>query len=272
MAEARDEPEDDVDENNGEDESPPPAPAPPGGDDRARLRRWHSLSGGVALGVFLAEHLLVNASALGGDARFDGVVGSIERLAILPILELVFIVLPLAVHVGIGIKLLRSSSTPDREMDRYGDRRLWVVQRGSGTVVLAFMLAHLWEFRVQRLLFGLDAAALHTKLIAHLSWTWFGVPWVALLYVIGIGATTFHFSNGLFAATDAWGVWPATRSGGRRAARAISSGLGLVFFLIGTVTVIGIATGTRLLPAPDADSAPCGSVVPAASAVSPPSR
>jgi succinate dehydrogenase / fumarate reductase, cytochrome b subunit len=235
-----------------------------------RWRRLHTLSGGAALAAFLVEHLFTNVSALGGSASYDAVVGSIERWSLLPLFELVFIVVPLSFHAGYGLLLLRRGTTAETEtvMERYGDRRLWILQRVSAAFVLVFVLGHLWELRLQRFFFGLPAEALYTVLTAHLSWTWLGVPWLALFYLIGLLAVSLHLSNGLFAATAAWNL--GRGPSGRRRARILTVGLGLILFVVGSATVIGLATGTRLLPGADGDSgpqAPCG---PSGSPVQPP--
>ena len=236
----------------------------------SRYRRLHTLSGAVVLGAFLLEHLLTNASALGGGASYDAVVGAIERWSLLPVFEVVFIVIPLGFHAGYGIHLLRQGRTGDADaaIARFGDRRLWVLQRISAVVLLVFVLVHLWELRLQRLFFGLSADALHTTLTGRLSWTWGGVPWIALFYLLGLLAAATHLSNGLFAATDALNI--ARGEPRRRRMRLVTTGLGLVLFLVGASTVIGLATGTRLLPGADDDSAapsaPCGSAVPEPSA------
>jgi succinate dehydrogenase / fumarate reductase cytochrome b subunit len=145
-------------------------------------------------------------------------------------------------------------------MDRYGDRRLWILQRISAIFVAVFVLAHLWELRLQRLIFGLPADALYTTLTAHLSWTWGGIPLIALGYIAGIAAVLFHFANGLYAATSAWGV--AIDSAGRRRVRRASIAIAALLFVIGTATVIGLATGTRLFGHSGengvAPQAPCG--------------
>ncbi len=231
----------------------------------SRYRRLHTLSGAVVLGAFLLEHLLTNAFALGGGASYDAVVGAIERWSLLPLFEVVFIVVPLGFHAGYGIHLLHRGRTGDADaaIERFGDRRLWVLQRISAVVLLVFVLVHLWELRLQRLFFGLSADALYTTLTARLSWTWAGIPWIALFYLLGILAAVTHLSNGLFAATGAWNI--ATDPPGRRRMRLVTTGLGLILFLVGASTVIGLATGTRLLPGADDDSAapsaPCGSAV-----------
>lgn len=215
--------------------------------------RLHTIAGAIVLAAFLVEHVATNASILWGAEAYDRVVGSIERWSLLPIFELVFIVLPLGYHAYYGLQLLRRTAE-DKEIDRFGDRRLWVLQRLSATIVLVFVLVHLWELRLQRLFFGLAADALPTVLTAHLSWTWAGVPWMALFYVLGIAATSFHFANGLYAASALIGrATPAMRKA--------TLGLGALVFLTGTMTVIGFATGTRFSSQPDTSAAPCGSAV-----------
>jgi len=245
------------------------APAPSTKAEPSRWRRLHRLSGTVVLGGFLVAHLASNASALGGEASHERVAGAIARFSLMPVVELVFIVVPLAFHAAYGLYLLRRGGSEEElgasELERFGGRRLWLLQRITASFLLVFVLFHVWELRVQRLLFGLSPDALYTTLTARLSWTWAGVPWIALGYLLGVLAAAAHLSNGVFAATAAWKI--ALDPSGRRRMRLATTGLGLVLFLVGGATVIGLATGTRLLPGADDDSAapsaPCGSAVPA---------
>lgn len=232
---------------------------------RSKWRRFHAISGAL-LALFLVEHLLTNASALGGARMYDAVVGSLERSPILPVAE-ILIVVPLLFHMLYGVHLLvRGKVATDADIERYGtDRRLWVTQRISAVLVLVFVLAHLVELRLSRLFFGTSAESLYTILSAHLSSTWGWIPWIALLYLFGIAVIMFHFANGVFAATAALQIGRQDPAG-RRRMRIVTSMAGLLLFFVGAATVIGIATGTRLLPGGDADSAACGpSAIPAAS-------
>ena len=210
------------------------------------------------LGAFLVEHLLTNASVLGGAASFDRVVGSMQRWTYLGVFEVVFILLPLAYHAGYGLLLLRRPAA-DTESTRYTDKRLWVLQRISATLVFLLVLAHFLELRAQRLFFGVGPEATYTILTAHLSWTWAGVPWVALLYLIGVAAACFHLANGLFAASALKG-WATARM------RVLTLALGGALFVVGFLTVLSFATGTRLSNPPEGDDIPCGSAVPMTSA------
>lgn len=215
-----------------------------------RTARLHRISGALALAAFVVVHLLVQASALGGAARYASLAGALARSPGVGFLELLLVAAPFTVHAATGIALLRRG----REDSRYGGRRAWVTQRAAAVVVLVFVLVHTWELRAQRLFFGLAPEGLYTTLTAHLSSTAGGLPWRALFYVLGTLAVAIHLANGLYAAVGR----------GRPRMRTVTVALGIAVFLVGTAIVVGLATGTRLLPAADDDSgpqAPCGSAV-----------
>lgn len=223
----------------------------------ARVRRLHRLSGAL-LAAFVAGHLLSQASLLGGRARYEALAGALLGAPLAIAIEALLALAPLAVHLACGLYLLRRGG---EGAERYGDRRAWVAQRIAAGLVLIFVAAHVWELRVPRLVAGATAAGLHDALAAHLSSTWAGIPWRALFYVLGIAAVAFHLANGLRASLA------QTRLGaGPGAPRRLLVGtavLGISLFLVGTATVVSLATGTRLLPGSDDDSgplAPCGSL------------
>ncbi len=226
---------------------------------RARWRGLHRRSGVAFLAVFVGGHLLTQASALGGLARYDAVAGAIVRSPLHVVLE-AFVLAPLLVHVVTGLALMRS---PANDTERYGDRRFHVGQRIAGAILLVFLLVHVWQTRGERMLLGFPAAALYGALAARLSSTWLGIPWYAVLYVLGTAAAAFHLGNGLFAAL----AGPARDE---RRVRTATAGLGILLFVVGTATVIGLATGTRLLPGADDDSGPLTPCGPSASPAPPP--
>lgn len=213
------------------------------------LRRLHSLSGVVPVGIFLVEHLWTNAAALGGQEPFARAVARIQALPLLPVLEVFGIFLPLAFHAGYGVVLARRSS-PNASRYAYPKNWLYVLQRVSGFVVLAFVLLHLWELRVQTWLFGMSTEAFYTTLSAHLSWTWSGVPLIAIGYLVGVAASVFHLANGLVGFCMTWGI--TTSRPAQRRAGIVFGALGACLFVLGTATVLGLATGSRLLPSAEA--------------------
>jgi succinate dehydrogenase / fumarate reductase cytochrome b subunit len=231
---------------------------------RDRSRRLLTLTGVAPLGVFLIEHVVANASAMGGSERFDSVVGAMARSPLANVIELLLVFVPLAVHVVVGLSL---TFKPAKD-HTYASDGAYRAQRIAGVIALVFVVAHLLELRLGRALFGLAVTSLYTKLSADLSWTWAGVPWVALGYVIGIGATALHFVNGLWSYFAARGTRPSTRMTYGLAA------LGGALFLVGTATTISVSTGTRLLPSAEGGkSVRCGpDTVPSAAPSAAPSH
>ena len=224
------------------------------------LRRLHSLSGVVPVGVFLMVHLWTNARAVYGRDAFGHAVGEIQSTPMLAWVELFAIFLPLAFHAVYGVVIAAQGSA---NVGRYAFTRNWmyVLQRVSGVVVLAFVLGHLWEFRVQKWLFGMSASAFYPQLEAHLAWTAFGVPWIALGYLLGLAASVFHLANGLVTFCMSWGI-TVGRAAQRRAAWLFGLG-GLALFGLAVATVLRLATGTILLPGLDREPTPaCGTTSP----------
>lgn len=212
-------------------------------------RRLLTITGVAPLGVFLAEHVIANASAMGGAARFDAVVGAMARSPVALLVESMLVLVPLVVHGAVGISLLIKPD-PAHSYASDGHRN---VQRLAGIVTLVFVVAHLLELRLRRAFSGLATASLYTQLSEDLSWTWAGVPWVAVGYVVGLAATAFHFASGLWAHLAARGARPS------RGATYALGALGATLFLVGTATTISVATGTRLLPSTEAGtSVRCG--------------
>jgi succinate dehydrogenase/fumarate reductase cytochrome b subunit (b558 family) len=209
------------------------------------------------------EHLWTNAAMLGGQARFDAEVARIQAIPALPLVEIGGIFAPLAFHAVYGVWIAtRGSANPSA----YPFARNWmyVLQRVSGVVVLLFVLGHLWEIRVQKWLFGMSVSSFYPTLEAHLSSTTFGIPWIALGYLLGIAASVFHLANGLVTFCMSWGI-TVGRASQRRAARLFGA-LGAALFVLATLTVLKLATGMNLLPGDDGETEPAPACGPSAAA------
>ncbi len=213
------------------------------------LRKLHSLSGVVPIGVFLLVHLWTNAKALQGQAAFDGAVGEINHLPYLPIIEIGGIFLPLAFHALYGIKLAFEGSP---NVGRYAYSRNWMytLQRTTGLVAFAFLVFHLAEFRIPKLMGKTTYEAFYPALCAELSSTFHGVPLVAIAYIVGIAASVLHFANGLWGFCFSWGITVSRRS--QRLAATAFGLLGLAVFVLGARTAIYFATGARFFSDADA--------------------
>ena len=209
---------------------------------RFLLRKLHSLSGLVPVGVFMVFHLWTNAKALGGQEAFDSVVLEINRQPYLPLLEAA-ILLPLAFHALYGVKLAFEARS---NLGAYPLARNWMftLQRFSGLVALLFLSYHLWELRLQKALGALGPAAFYPTLCARLSTTVNGIPVVGLVYILGVAACVFHLANGLWGFCVSWGLL-LSRQAQRRGALVFGLA-GLLVFFLGINTTLYFATGARL--------------------------
>lgn len=200
--------------------------------ERPRFRIWFELSGVVPLAVYALVHVGSYAGVLFGRSTF-GVAPA--RQAAWLALELALVWLPLSFHAGYGLYLL---STP---LDREPSERLRkLLSRASGCLALAFVLGHALWLKLPLWRGERAPEDLAQALASGLSSTVSGIPWVAILHLAGLGAVALHLGLGLGSFVETWGL--LARRPARRAARVLS----LAFFLVGSATLIELATGSAL--------------------------
>jgi succinate dehydrogenase/fumarate reductase cytochrome b subunit (b558 family) len=202
------------------------------------LRKIHSLTGVVPVGGFLVFHLWTNANALQGQERFDEGVAAISHMPYLLLLE-AGILLPLAFHALYGVKLALEGK-PNVGAYTYSRNWMYTLQRVTGILAFAFIAFHLWEYWFQKVLGKMTAEQFYPALCANMSSTMKGVPVVALVYILGIAASVFHFANGLWGFCFSWGITVSKRS--QQAAATVFGLLGIIIFLLGANTAIYFAT------------------------------
>lgn len=211
------------------------------------VRRLHSLSGVVPLGVFLVEHLWATSGAIRGRAVFDARVLWLDHVRIGTLLEVLFIGLPLLFHAGYGI-VLAFDKAQDPERYPYPDQHFAVLLRASGLLSLVFMAWHLWELPAQRLLAKIPASDLFDLLSLHLSTLTSGVPWRAIGYFLGLFLTVAHFTYGMISFFH--GERNVREPQALRRWTFRFAALGAILFVIGGATVLSMATGWPAAGAP----------------------
>jgi len=199
-----------------------------------------SLTGVVPLGVFVLAHLLAMVQVLRGPEAFGGALARLTPLRLW--LEALLIGVPLLVHAGVGLALVRRAR-PNVSAYPYPSNLAWLLQRASGVVVLLFLLLHVYETRVALLLGGGATADLHSALVATLSSTGpFGFPHYAAGYLLGVAATVYHLANGVVGFTASFGL--VTSRAELRRVELTCAVLGALLFLLGAATVLHLATGS----------------------------
>ena len=218
------------------------------------IRRWFRFTGVYPVGIFLVLHMWTSAAILTSRDAYDAELVAVNGLPIIGLLEVVLVFLPLAFHALFGIHL---AFKPDAGPHHYASDGLHKAQRITGIVALVFIVAHFWELRLQGFVGDLRANTYSTRLEEHLSSTTWGIPFVAFGYLVGIAACVFHLANGM---TSHWSrTGRAKEPSELRRARIGFGALGGLFFATSFLVVLQLATGTRLLPAPDPGikGAPC---------------
>ena len=206
-------------------------------------RKLFALSGVVPLGAFLFVHLVTTASGLAGGAQFGRVFA--HRAWTTAAIGLLVLV-PLAFHAGYGA-YLAVARRGEASLPSWRPR----LRRTAALGTLVFVVAHLIELPGPVWTGGIEEGGLFDRVSAHLSSTWHGVPFVAVLYLAGVAATLAHFGLELWVFFPAMGITLA--AGGQKAlAWGIVAAASLLFLLAGD-TIVFFATGARLLapsPAP----------------------
>ncbi len=170
------------------------------------LRRLHSLCGIVPIGLFLLEHVITNASVLGGPKPFNEAVAKLAAIPheiMLP-LEIVGIALPFLFHGIYGAYIaLQAKNNPGQ----YGYTRNWqfALQRWTAWFVAAFLVWHVVYLRIMVKGGG-------TPISYELLQSYFSNPIVFVLYTLGMIAAIFHFCNGLTTFTMTWGIAKGPRA------------------------------------------------------------
>jgi succinate dehydrogenase / fumarate reductase cytochrome b subunit len=221
------------------------------------IRRLHSLSGLIPVGAFMTVHLLTNASILGSAALFQRNVYGIHSLGpLLPLVEWVFIFLPLIFHAVVGVVIVRGG-LPNSNHYAYSSNIRYTLQRATGMIALVFIFWHVFHMH----------GWLHAK-----AWVEFAEPLnganfdpykaasttaVAIqgmedgnsaasqvqianvlipgLYAVGILACVYHLANGIWTMGITWGIWVSPAAQARANWLAIGVGVGLSVVGIGAL-------------------------------------
>ena len=224
------------------------------------LRRLHSLSGVVPIGVFLLPHLTTNSSIVWGStlnahkyapqygdgsagvATFQHEVDFIHNLPALIFIEIFVLWLPIAYHAILGVYFARSGRS---NLDRYsyqGNLR-YSLQRISGYLGVLFLFMHIsslrWGFTYGGLMPSFDASHAASTTATHLQGGFF--PYAnAIFYAICVLALVYHFANGLWTAAITWGLTISKQAQQRWG--YVCAGVGIALAGAGLAAVVGFST------------------------------
>jgi succinate dehydrogenase / fumarate reductase cytochrome b subunit len=232
------------------------------------LRRIHSLTGMVPLGVFLVEHICVNAFALAGPEQFRRVASALGGIPMVAAIEILGIALPLVVHVVLGI--LIATELPERGSREWPTRRE-IVQRATGLLLLPYLIYHVWSTRLSP-----DVLVKNGDLFEIMSRQVSGAGGLAF-HAIGVALAAWHFGNGIPGFAERWGL--ARTPGAARAAARAGATTSAALAVLGVAALLAFSNApppelptragfepeatTQAAPLPDSDAGPAPETPPA---------
>jgi succinate dehydrogenase / fumarate reductase cytochrome b subunit len=216
------------------------------------LRRLHSLSGVIPVGAYMVVHLLVNARVADDPSAFQTSVYQIHSIGkLLPLVEWVFIFIPILFHAIYGVLILRTSQTNSGTY-RYSTNVRYTLQRATGMIAFAFIVWHVfhmhgwlhtdwWTQGVAQRLYGHMFKPYNATSTAAEALQISAI--VPLLYAIGVLACVFHLANGIWTFGITWGLWVTPQS--QRRADWFCLGFGVLLGLVGLTALGGFATMSK---------------------------
>jgi succinate dehydrogenase / fumarate reductase cytochrome b subunit len=191
------------------------------------LRRLHSLTGIVPIGVFLLFHLFTNSKALHGPEHFNGAAAEIGKLPYVLLIEIFGIAVPILFHMVLGVVIATSGQL---NVGAYRHERNWAyaLQRATGLFLVVFIIIHVWSTRF--------SPAAEADLFGHMAKA-LADPGTFVFYVLGVSAAAYHLGNGLFGFCIHWGI-AVSRRAQLQAAR-VGTAVFLVLTLVGVNSLLG---------------------------------
>ncbi|SPF32099.1 succinate dehydrogenase, cytochrome b558 subunit [Candidatus Sulfotelmatobacter kueseliae] len=170
------------------------------------LRRLHSLTGIVPIGLFLLEHFISNAEAFKGAAAYGAQVKFLNSLPFVVGLELFGIWIPILYHGLYGIWIWYRGDTNVASYPWTGNW-MYTAQRWTGIIALAYMAQHTYDLRFT----GVHLPS-HPMLAFAKVQNEFQNLWMVAFYAVGIIAASWHFCYGLWLFAAKWGITTGARA------------------------------------------------------------
>ena len=170
------------------------------------LHKLHSLTGVIPVGFYMLQHLTLNSFSVAGPAYFDGVIHFFEGIPkhLLLAMEVFAIWIPLLFHSIYGLFITRRARQ-NFIGTKYGwsQNRMYWLQRVSGIFIFIFLSYHVATTTGAKYLYNNPDLIRYAGMQKALSGYGYGV---FVLYALGILASSYHLSYGLWNLCIRWGI------------------------------------------------------------------
>jgi succinate dehydrogenase / fumarate reductase cytochrome b subunit len=195
------------------------------------LRKLHSLSGIVPVGLFLLQHIYHNAYAIQGREAFGRITAELQGLPLAIVLEVGLIWIPILFHALYGFYVMFTGRNNTRH---YGYMKNWMyyLQRVTGAFLFFYIIFHVtttWGTRAH-------GAEMYDVMVYQLS-----RPWVFVFYITGLAAAVFHMCNGFWTFGISWGITVGATS--QKVSGYACLALGLILYFVGCWALMSFKGG-----------------------------
>jgi len=201
------------------------------------LRRLHSLTGIVPIGLFLVEHFVSNAFATKGPGAYSKQVEFLNSFPFVVGLELFGIWLPILYHALYGFYIWYRGDGNTLEYPWTGNW-MYSAQRWTGAIAFFFMAWHTWHLRFTPPYILENPGIAFGKVQHELFATW-----ALAFYVIGIVSASWHFAYGLWLFAAKWGITQGPVA--RRRWGYVCAAIAIGFIAVGLVTLTAFRSTPR---------------------------
>lgn len=218
------------------------------------LRKLHQLTGIVPLGLFFFVHLFTNSKAMNGEAQYEKAVQDIHDLPFLLLLEIFGIFIPLLFRSIYGV-IISGEARMNNFAYGYGRNWFYTLQRMTGAFLFFFILFHVLNFR-----FGLIPGLNETPIAGNAGVAYnivaaeFSIPWIMILYILGIAATAWHLGYGFWLFAVDWGIVIGEKA--QRTALYACVALAILLFGVGVNSAVSFVRPCGLFPQMMCDHGP----------------
>ncbi len=218
------------------------------------LRKLHQLTGILPLGIFYFVHLFTNSKAMNGEGHYEKAVQDIHDLPFLLLLEIFGIFIPLLFHSIYGVIISREARMNNF---RYGYARNWfyTLQRFTGAYLFFFIFFHVLNFR-----FGLIPGLNETPVAGNANLAFnivaaeFAIPWIMVVYILGVAATAWHLGYGIWLFAVDWGIVIGEKA--QKISLYACAGLAFVLFVVGVNSAVSFVRPCGIFPQAMCDHQP----------------
>jgi len=220
------------------------------------LRRLHSLSGIIPVGVFVIMHLFTNAQILWGQPEAHNPEGmsvfqhEVDFIHSIPALLFVEIALwgSIGFHAALGLVYTFTGHSNTKRY-KYMDNWRYTLQRVTGIIALIFIFLHIATLRWRWDMLGIwdtpfysridvESGSLHDGVPMSLPLTAYALQysWVIVaFYLVGVLSVVYHWSNGLWTSAITWGLTISVGAQRRWGYACLGLGLALTVFMAAAI-------------------------------------